>query len=174
MNQTQRQFLLTAIESQFKKECSVLKEKRPTAPSLNNYLVAAVLDKSFKLQPAEHVRKAIHARVLSLGQKDTLVERKSDRWGRDDEDDEKQPFHMTIPADVIFEMPKGYEMARAQYEEQKEEWDKKMAALSASFEAMKIKVQLGSDKALGALVDQADSLCSMSLTASSKLLIANQ
>jgi len=38
---------------------------------------------------------------------------------------------------------------------------------------MKIKVQLGSDKALLALIDQADQLCSMSLTASSKLLIGN-
>jgi hypothetical protein len=38
---------------------------------------------------------------------------------------------------------------------------------------MRIKVQVGSDKALEALVDQADRLCSMSLTASSRLLLPN-
>ena len=35
---------------------------------------------------------------------------------------------------------------------------------------MRIKVQVGSDKSLEALVDQVDQICSMSLTVSSKLL----
>jgi len=36
---------------------------------------------------------------------------------------------------------------------------------------MKIKIQIGSDKALENLVDQADTLCSLSLTESSHLLL---
>jgi len=169
MNQTQRTFLLTAIERQYKKEHAAHNEKKPKAPSLNNYLTAAVLDGSFQLQPAEHIRKAVHDRVLKLGQNETLTNNKSNHWGsRDDEDDYSE--HINLPAEVLFVMPDNYRRAVETYLDERARWDEQAAALSASFEAMKIKVQLGSDGALQALVDQADALCSMSLTASSKLL----
>jgi hypothetical protein len=36
---------------------------------------------------------------------------------------------------------------------------------------MRLKIQIGSDKALAVLVDQADTLCSMSITTSNRLLL---
>ena len=169
MNQTQRKFLLDSIETQFKKERSALRDEKPKQPSLNNYLTAAVLDGTFRLKSEESIRAAIRKRVVNLGQKETLVEFKSDKWNR--EDDKEQDDQITIPADIMFDMPVGYVEAHSAWEKAYEKWEKSLESLESAFEAMKIKVQLGSDKALSALVDQADALCSMSLTASSRLFI---
>lgn len=170
MNQVQRQFLLTSIETRYKQEREALNKQRPKAPNLNNYLTAAILDGSFKLRPAEAFRSTIRDRVVGLGPNEALLETKTNRWGNDES---KYADHVVLPAELIFELPPGYQEAIDTYERLEAEYDAKMKALVASFEAMKIKVQLGSDKALQPLIDQADTLCSMSLTDSSKLFITD-
>lgn len=170
MNAAQRKFLTEAIEKQYKKQREELRHKKPVEPSLNNYLTAAILDKTFQLQPMDQITENIHKRVISLGQNKTLLNTTTEVWGRD-ADNEREQKTLSIPASVLFVMPPGYVTAMEQYKAEKDQWDAEWAELENSFEAMKIKVQLGSDKALSALVDQADQLCSMSLTASSKLML---
>lgn len=175
MNQTQRQFLLNSIEQQYKKERSKLLERKPKEPSLNNYLVASILDGTFVMKKQDVVRSAVRERVVKLGKKEALLCDSSDIWGsrrRQDEEDQAETF-IKIPVSILFELPKQYAAAKKEYDDALLQWVELDEALEASFEAMKIKVQLGSDKALSALVDQADKLCSMSLTASSKLMLTN-
>lgn len=165
MNQHQRKFLLETVEKQYKTERDALRERQPQAPSLNNYLVAAVLDGSFAMRSAESVRADIRKRVRDLGKGESLVSSKGRFGERLDEDT------VQLPALLLFEEPPGYAVARVEYERQLAEWKAESDALDASIGAMRIKVQIGSDKALEALVDQADKLCSMSLTASNRLLL---
>lgn len=170
MNQHQRKFLLEAVEKQYRREKDTIEKREPKEPSLNNYLTAAILDGSFVMKSPEEVRKTIFRRVRGLGKAEALLAHSRDRWGsgRGDADDQHT---ITLPADVLFEMPPEYAKAYAEYEEAYGRWEKEIEALDQSIEAMRIKVQIGSDKALDLLVDQADQLCSMSLTASSKLLL---
>ncbi len=168
MNQHQRKFLLEAIEKQYKAERSALNDRKPKEPSMNNYLIAAILDGSFKMKSSNLVRDAIVARTRTLGKSEALLTNSSQSWGRDDEDSGKV---ITLPANLLFELPNGYTMAFAQFEEDHDKWKNEVDALEASIQAMRIKVQIGSDKSLEALVEQADTLCSMSLTASNKLLL---
>lgn len=165
MNQHQRKFLLEQIESQYKAEKSELNKRRPVAPNLNNYLTAAILDGSVVMRDAAGVRDAIRKRVRDLGKTESLMVG-SDRWGSEEHYD-----MIKLPAVVLFELPDSYNVVLKQHEEALEKWNSEMRALESSINAMRIKVQVGSDKALAALVDQADQLCSMSLTASSKLLL---
>lgn len=168
MNQHQRKFLLEAVEKQYKREKEQIEKREPSEPSLNNYLTAAILDGSFVMKNPEEVRRAIFKRVRGLGKTEALLE-SSDGWGRRHKDENQHTIN--LPADVLFEMPPEYAKAYAEYEEAYGRWEKEIEALDQSIEAMRIKVQIGSDKALDLLVEQADQLCSMSLTASSKLLL---
>ena len=165
MNQTQRKFLLDAIETQYSKERDELKDQKPREPSLNNFLIAAILDKSFKLKSQESIRQAVHDRVLRLGKSNALVG--SSRYA----DDDDANGNVSLPASVLFETPPPYRALHDEYKRDLEEWNRKMKNLDDSISAMRIKVQLGSDASLGALVDQADKLCSMSLTTSSTLML---
>lgn len=164
MNQHQRKFLLEAVEKQYKTERDAMREREPTAPSLNNYLIAAVLDGSFVMRSPVAIRDTLRERVQNLGKGEALVQPQS-RYS-DGEDDT-----VTLPATALFELPEGYAKALAKHEEAHKAWSDEMAALEASIGAMRIKVQIGSDKALEALVEQADTLCSMSLTATNRLLL---
>lgn len=166
MNQHQRKFLLEEIEKQYKRERDELNKRKPSEPSLNNYLTAAILDGTAVMRSQESVREAIRKRVRDLGKGDSLLEGTS-RWGRGE--DEHNCIH--IPALLLFEMPTAFEEVQKQYEQAQEAWQREMKALESSISAMRIKVQVGSDTALEALVRQADQLCSMSLTASSRLML---
>lgn len=165
MNQKQRDYLLATIENQFKDERRKLSEAEPKEPSLNNYLTAAILDGSFVMRSPESVRATIHARVRDLGKSEALLSSGS-RFGSDDVDNA-----ITLPALALFEEPPGYKVAREKYEAELAEWQLKLDQLDASMRAMRLKLQLGSDKALESLIAQADQLCSLSLTQSSKLLL---
>ena len=173
MNQHQRKFLLDEIEKQYRREMDQLNSKRPKAPSLNNYLVAAILDGSIRMRKPADLADAVRRRVRDLGKGETFVTSERDRWGQRRMDDDDQRAEMvSIPALLLFEAPEAYAEQRKAYEVELEKWEAARAALDASIAAMRIKVQVGSDKALNALVEQADTLCSMSLTMSSRLLLA--
>jgi hypothetical protein len=49
MNQQQRDYLIKQADRTYRKQKDALDEQEPTRPSLNNYLVAAVLDGSFHI-----------------------------------------------------------------------------------------------------------------------------
>jgi hypothetical protein len=169
MNQHQRKFLLETVEKQYNAESRALKERQPQAPSLNNYLVAAVLDGTFVMKSPESLRAAIGARVREMGKGDALIDGADRRSYMRASDDNS----VSLPALLLFEEPPGYRSAREEYEKRLSEWRAEMDALEAAISAMRIKVQIGSDKALEALVNQADVLCSMSLTASNRLMLGN-
>jgi hypothetical protein len=167
MNQHQRKFLLEAIEKQYTTEHDALRKRRPKAPSLNNYLIAAVLDGSFVLKDAAHVRSALVERVRDLGKDEALLSNHSRSWRNSDE----PAAEISLPAHVLFDLPPGYAASFEAYEPALRQWQSEMDALEAAVGAMRLRVQIGSDKALAALVDQADQLCSLSLTASNQLLL---
>jgi hypothetical protein len=167
MNQKQREYLLNIIEKQYQSEREKLRSRRPSEPSANNYLVAAILDGSFKMKSEETIREAVKKRVRDLGKGEALVE-SSSRFYRSDEEDIDV---VKLPIEVLFEAPQGYADSYDEYQKALEKWQAEADALDSAINAMRLKVQIGSDKALETLIDQADKLCSMSLTASTKLLL---
>lgn len=173
MNQNQRKFLLEAIEKQYRIEKEKLSEREPKAPSLGNYLTAAILDGSFKMKSVESIRSAIHDRVRDLGKDEALLTDDGDRWSRRNRRNDDSEEVVKLPVEVLFELPENYVPELDKYEKAMAAWEKEIESLEAAINAMRIKVQIGSDKALEVLIDQADKLCSMSLTASSQLMLGN-
>lgn len=173
MNQHQRKFLLEEIEKQYRREKDELERHRPDPPSLNNYLIAAILDGSSKMRPVADIERETRERVRDLGKGDTLVSPESRRWGRSRGSEEEVEM-VSLPALLIFEPPPAYAEKLGEYEAALKKWEQEMKALDASINAMRIRVQVGSDKALESIVQQADKLCSMSLTASKTLLLTQR
>lgn len=170
MNQHQRKFLLEAVEKQYQKEKGAIEARKPKPPSLNNYLIAAILDGSFVMKGQEAVRQLILERVRSLGKSDTLLDGGS-VWGKRPDESTQT---INLPADLLFELPIGYANSFEKYMADLKAWQQEMDSLESAINSMRIKVQIGSDKALEALVEQADKLCSMSLTNSSQLMLGNK
>lgn len=170
MNQHQRKFLLEEIEKQYRNEKQALSDRRPKPPSLNNYLIAAILDGTAKMNSFERVQQEVREKVRDLGKGETFVGEK-DRW-LGSRDTEEQNM-ISIPALLLFEMPPQYQDKVEEYNQKLEAWKQEAKALESSIAAMRIKVQVGSDKALSALVEQADKICSMSLTAASRMMLTN-
>ena len=170
MNQHQRKFLLDEIEKQYRKEKDELNERRPKAPSLNNFLLAAILDGTAKMKPVEEVGRQIRDRVRDMGKSQALVSERESIWGRGRRDDDDEKECINVPALTLFDEPPAYAELREKYEADLAKWKAEVAALEAGIAAMRIKVQVGSDRALLSIVDQADQICSMSLTASSRLI----
>jgi len=166
MNQHQRKFLLDQIEGIYKTEKQALNDRKPNAPSLNNYLIAAILDGSAVMHPPEHIKEEMRKRVRDLGKSEALVGVKSG-WGRSSDDSDE----INVPALLLYKAPPAFATEWEKYEAAAQAWEAEKAALESSINAMRIKVQVGSDKALMALVDQADKICSMSLSASSRLML---
>lgn len=170
MNQHQRKFLLEAIEKQYKIERDKLQGRKPKQVSLNNYLIAAILDGSFVMKDQESIRAMFRERVRSLGKEKSLVSTES-RWsGRRSSDEDDDEDVVTVPVSSLFEYPAEYATAKEKYDQELKAWEAEMEALESSIAAMRIKVQVGSDKALEALVEQADAICTMSLSMSNKLI----
>ncbi len=158
MNQDQRKFLITHITKAYDAERKKLKEDEPKEPSLNNYLVAAVLDGSFKLRSTADIRTTIHEMVLELGPEAALIgERRRRHYG--DEPDTT----ISVEAKRLFILPKGYETALEKYEKEYEIWNKKMEQIEAIKETLILKIQIGSNAVLDRLVEQADNMADLNL-----------
>lgn len=142
-------------------------KRRPSAPSLNNYLIAAILDGSAVMRSPKELQKEIREMVRDLGKSSSLTTSSSGYGSRRDDDEE----HISLPALILFDPPPAYSEKLAAHEAAMKSWEEELRSLEASINAMRIKVQVGSDQALEALVEQADNICRMSLTASSRLLI---
>jgi len=166
MNKDQRKYLLDAVSSQHREELNKLNDRRPKAPSLNNYLVAAILDGSFRMKPEAAVRSAILARVRDLGRGEALIENQR-HWQRDEAGEDC----VVLPALLLFDEPPAYTEARVAYEAQLKQWEQEYDTLEAAFKAMTLKIQIGSAEALQGLIAQADALCSLSLSTINQRLL---
>lgn len=169
MNQHQRKFLLDQIEKQYRKEREILNDREPEAPCLNNFLVAAILAGTVRLQPPEILKEWLGVRVRQSGTDDALISTNRRSWRASRNADE--PACVTIPADVVFVLPEDFLEVQRKYEANHKQWESELAALEAAMSALRIKVQVGSDSALAPLIDQADRICHFSLVAAHGLLL---
>lgn len=83
MNQTQRDFLIKKVQNIHNAEIKELKNKLPVEPSLNNYLIAAIINKTIKYQSIETVKKSISDRIKRLGGGTEIIKRESGSYMND-------------------------------------------------------------------------------------------
>jgi hypothetical protein len=164
MNQTQRDFLIKHITASHDKHTKELRARKPERPSLNNYLIAAILSDQFEFQPEQSIRAYIRNKVLSLGPSDALI--KHDRYHDDDEDGKL----LTVAANKLLVLPADYLEAMEKYEATLTEWEAEVEKADAIKETLILKIQIGSNEVLKRLIEQADNLADLQLVNNRLLL----
>ena len=106
MNNDQRKYLIQ--QSMRAHDRAKTKIERPSPPSLNNYLVAAVLDDTIQFVDIEKLKANIRQMVLDMGPSDAFIKGRSHRWNRHDDDDDDDIFQLSILAEYIFVFPPAY------------------------------------------------------------------
>lgn len=168
MNQNQREFLIKHVEKTYRNQKEELDEATPKEPSLNNYLIAAVLDGSFQLQDVEVMREAIRQTVLNLGPEGSLVGGK----GRNRYSDYDVEHQVKLQAESLFVLPDNYLKALAEYETKRAEWDAQRKQLEDYKETIILKIQIGSPQVLAKLIEQVDNLADLNIVNTNLLLSA--
>lgn len=158
MNQKQREFLIKKVENVHTRQARDL--KKPQRPSFSNYIIAAVLDGSVRLKKSEELYATIKDRVLNMSSNDnSMFNTKSRRWN--DDDDEDDIFE--INAKDMFEEPEGHKIAWKEYQDKMDAYNKAVLDLDSTKDTLIMKIQIGSDKVLDRLIEEADNLADLSL-----------
>ena len=168
MNEKQREFIITKVTQAAERELEMIEdEKKPVEPSLNNYLVSAILTDKLVMQDIASLREKIRKRVITMGPNDTFVKEKDD-WNR------RKSNQDTVTLDVadIFVYPEEYVVAKAEYDSKVKAYNKTKNEILARRDSIIVKIKIGSDKVLQKLIEQADNLIDLDLT-STQLLLTN-
>ena len=162
MNQKQRDFLISHVKRRAKLQLEEHNKKKPTPPSLNNYVVAAILDGSFEIKSNGEIHSAIKEKALRLGPGDTLIA-SEDNWSgrrRRHGDEERE---VTLDVEEIFILPQAYIVERKKYDEALKVWQAEADEIEEISETLELKLQIGSDESLSKLIGQADNLADVRL-----------
>lgn len=162
MNQDQRKFLISQVQSTCDEQVERLESELPIKPSLNNYLIAAFLDNSIQFADIEVMKKKMRETVLRFGTSDKLVYSDDDSYYRRKKK-EVESAEVHVLADDLFIIPQSYKDALAEYEAKKKEIEDKIRQLKATTNTIVMKIQIGSSATMDKLVMQIDSMGDLNL-----------
>lgn len=171
MNQDQRKYLIKVVEDQCEKQQRAL--IKPYPPSLNNYLIAAILDNSIQYADINNLKEKVRQLVLSLGNGDDLIGT-ADRYSRRHNYDlEDKNYVIQLKAEDIFILPSTYLEARKEYEEKREIYTQQIKQLESFRDTIIMKIQLGSNKILEKLINDVDNMADLKIVNQHLLLSDN-
>lgn len=159
MNQKGRDFLSSKIEEVYKKE--VAKLEKPEKPKIDDLIRESFLKNEISVRSQKEILES-----LQTGFAKGKIKFEDNIFRSKDLKLELDPF-------VIIEEPPTYREAMEKYKIEKENYDRKISDLANQKDSLLMKIQIGSDKALAPLVDQADSI-SLSIMNSQVILIDKQ
>lgn len=154
MTEKQREFLIKKVEETRKRALNEVNEDL-LEPSLNNYLISAILDGSIQMKSEYNIYSSIKQKVLNLGPSGSLI--KTDTWG------EKYEHELSLRAEDLFIFPEAYLKARAEYIRKYEEQTERKSLINSQAETIVLKLQLGTSASLDKLITEADNLVDLSL-----------
>jgi hypothetical protein len=164
MNKDQRKYLVEQVNINTNAQISKLRDSKPARPSLNNYLVAAFLDGSIQFGDMEVLKQKMRDEVVRYGTKNRLVseEYDEDAWGSRRNRKEGKNV-VQIKAEDLFVIPEAYLVALQEYLDETKRIDKQIEQLEAAQKTVVLKLQIGSDKVLSKLIEQADNLADINI-----------
>lgn len=166
MNQTQRKFLIDKIEKSAKTQRQALENSMPQPPSLNNYLLHAVMSNNFEIKNTEELKEMIRQMALKAKDRDDWM---GNHWGSAS----KSNIH--FKASEFFIVPEEYKILANEYRIKSESIRKQMYDLDMQVDGLITRIQLASDKTLQTMINEVDDMGNISLfdTKLKELTIAN-
>jgi hypothetical protein len=157
MNQKQREYVISKVKGLVDDKIDKLRKSRKERPSLNNYIVAGVLDGTIKMKNQEQIREHIRDLVLKLGAGENFVDSQySYRSKRADSG-------IKLSVRNVFELPESYLEREKEVDDWNAEIDQQIETLKAEYATVEMKLNLGSDKQFSYLLDEVDNMGDLQL-----------
>lgn len=154
MNQTQRKFLINKIEESARVNRKVLESSMPEAPSLNNYLLHAVMSNNFEIKSTEALKEMIRQMALKAGNREDWM---GNHWGNASKDG------IHFKARDFFVVPEEYQKLANEYREKRNKIEKEIIDLTVQVDGLITRIQLASDKTLQTMINEIDDMGNISL-----------
>lgn len=154
MNQTQRNFLIKKIEESVKTRIKILEDCRPKHPSINNWLLHAVLSNKFDLQPIENIKECLRQMALKANDREDWLR---NHWGS------ASKSLINFLPEEIFIIPDEYKQRRDEYKTELKEIDDQIYQLRIQSDTLITRIQLASDKTLDRMISEVDDMGDISL-----------
>lgn len=162
MNQDQRKFLISQVESECKRQIEQLENSIPQKPSLNNYLIASFLDNTIQFADIDILKRNLRESVLNYGTADKLIHEEEDRYGYGRSKVEHSD-EVRLDAKLLFVIPQAYQDAFEKYKKEKSDIQDKINQLCATQKTIVMKIQIGSSSTMDKLVMQIDNMGDLNL-----------
>lgn len=154
MNQTQRKFLIDKIQESVKSKIKAMEDGIPEAPSINNYLLHAVMSGKFEIRSTEEIRETLLKKALNAkGNEDWL----GNHWGM------ANKTLVAFRASEIFVLPAEYQIQADECRAKKNLIGQQVRDLRIQADTLITRIQLASDKTLQAMINEIDDMGNISL-----------
>jgi len=154
MNQSQRNFLIKKIEKSAKDQIDALRSSIPNSPSLNNYLLHAVMSGNFDIKSKDEIKEVIRQKALKAKEREDWL---GNSW------------HSTSKKSVVFEaeeifiIPEEYKSLASEYIKSRNEIEANIRTISLQLDSLITRIQLASDKTLQTMINEVDDMGNISL-----------
>lgn len=163
MNQSQRNFLIKKIEDTVKAKIDSLESSKRKAPSINNYLLHAVMSGNFEIKSTEEIKAVLLQKALQAsGNEDWL----GNHWGM------ANKSLVAFKADEIFVLPSEFKKLQDDTIEYNKKIYSEIHQLKVQSDSLITRIQLASDKTLQKMINEVDDMGDISLF-DTKLKLAN-
>lgn len=154
MNQVQRNFLIKKIEETVKARIKALEDAKPEAPSLNNYLLHAVMSNNFDIISNEQIKELIRKMALKSKDRDDWM---GNSWGSASKN--KIFFNATD----LFIVPEEYKKLWDEYAKERNRIEAEIGEIHIQADTLITRIQLASDKTLQTMINEVDDMGNISL-----------
>lgn len=150
MNKRQREELCKFIQDECDEKVKKILLAVPEKPSLNNYIISAIMNGDVQLKSTEEINNYLKQKVSKLGHGRNIVDRGN--WYDDYKDS------ISFEVEKIFVLPEKYIMECKEYEEKNSAAKIQIEKLRNDLKQVKMHIMVGSNEALTPLMDQIDSI----------------
>lgn len=154
MNQQQRNFLIKKIEEGVNNKIKALALSKPEPPSLNVYLLHAVMSGNFQLRSIDEMKETLRQKALRSKEREDWM---GNSWGSSNKSG------VNFRADEIFVIPEEYRKLADQHQKETSEIEQQIHNLRTQSEGLITRIQLASDKTLQKMINEVDDMGDISL-----------
>ena len=154
MNQTQRNFLIKKVSETADSKIKALKETLPKLPSLNNWLLHAVLSGEFNIKSIPELKETIRQYALNANDREDWL---GNSWNTVTKTD------VHFKAENFFIIPDEYTIKKERYESEEKIIQDKIYQLKIQKDTLITRIQLASDKLLQKMINEVDDMGDISL-----------
>jgi hypothetical protein len=154
MNNQQRQYLIKKIEASSKIQIEALKNSIPQPPSLNIYLLHAVMSNNFEIKKTDELKEMIRQMALKATEREDWM---GNHWGS------ASKSGISFAAKDFFIVPAEFQILWDDYQKNKREAEDKIYAIHIQSDSLITRITLASDKTLQTLINEVDDMGNISL-----------